>query len=597
VVGATDRAGPLPTAAGLAVAGAPVVAAALDGDVARGVVDVGDGNLAVIGAVPVAPIGQDGRPLALRQAGALALGRLLTAPAVVERVAGDTASDVAVVVGGDVVAATFPAEAHPDVAAIARSETAEVVEVAGTPRVVAVTPLGDPAQGQLVLALGASVVAAAGDTALRTTFLLAAIGLLVAGLLATVLARRIAGPVTQLTTAAEQVRAGRLDTRVAMARDDEVGRLAASFDGMTTALESRDRELRQALTTQAALRDRMETVTASMGEALLATDADGIVTTANPAAATLLGRTVEQLVGQPLAAVLHGRTDGGAELAGAALEGDDTQLRGELTGTGRLVEVAAAPLVRGEDGRVVVIRDITERVLADRVRTEVIANLSHELNTPLTPIKAFLEVVSARGGVQARLRPMLELAREGQARLERTVTALVDLAELEARKKHVTLEDVPVRDFVDAALARWRPDFADRRLTRRVRRDVPAVRTDPGVVGRILDELLDNARKFGTGAVRVLAERSADGGGGSEVVRITVRDDGPGIADDRLAEALDVFVQADGSSTRTVGGLGIGLPIATRLAALLGGRLELEPSPQGGLDATLVLPAGAEGTA
>ncbi len=581
---AADGVDALPPAAGNVIAGADVTVAALGGQLARGVVDVGDGSLLVVGAAPVAPRDETGEPQLGRQVGALVLGRDLTSAPVLERVAADTATDVAIVVGGRVAASTLPADAAD---AVASSDG--TVRIAGTDRVTAAAPLGDGAQ--LVLVLPPDTATDAARTATRSAFLLAVAGLVLAGSLAAVLARRTVEPVAQLTDAAERVAAGDLDTRVSVARDDEVGRLAAAFDGMTESLADRDRDLRSSLAVQASLRDRLEAVTASMGEALLATAQDGTVTTANPAAAALLGVTGEaDLVGRPLAAVLRGTAEGGHDLSTVlgTGDGDAVTVRGELTATGRVIEATASPLADAADvrgGRVYVIRDITERVLADRVRTEVIANLSHELNTPLTPIKAFLEVIASRDALDARFAPMLELAREGRVRLERTIAALVDLAELEGGRTSVTTEPLAVAEVVGELLGRWQGREPDRTITRRVGRGTPPVLGDRALVGRVLDALVDNAVKFAPGTVRVHADAV-----GPEV-RIRVRDDGPGVPASRREEVFELFVQADGSSTRAVGGLGIGLPTAARIAALLGGRLELHDAPGGGTDACLYLPA------
>ncbi|MEX1177615.1 MAG: ATP-binding protein [Nitriliruptor sp.] len=594
VVVAREGDASLAPAAGRLVAGAAPAAAALDGQLGRGVVDLGDGTLLVVGSVPVAP-SEDGVPQLGRQVGTLTLGRELTSVPVIERVAEDTASDAVIVVGDEVAASTLPAAGASALAADAADGT---VTVDGVERVVASAELGDPARGRLLLALPADRATDASETATRTAFLLAVIGLVLAGAVITVLSRRAAEPVSRLTVAAERVAAGDLGTRVDVGRVDEVGRLAAAFDGMTTSLEGRDRDLRASLAVQESLRDRLETVTASMGEALLATDAAGTLMTVNPAAAELLGAAhPEELLGRPLAEVLEGRAESGVDLVTALrTETDATPaIRGELARSGRVIEASSAPLTATDDGspaepggRVYVVRDITARVLADRVRTELIANLSHELNTPLTPIKAFLEVLANRGGVEERLTPMLELAREGRARLEATIAALVDLAELEGGRTQVHLEPVAPNRVVADLLGRWRERVPSRTLTRNVRRGTPPVVADEVLVARVLDALVDNALKFSDGPVRISAEPVGD------EVHLRVRDRGPGLPRARREEVFELFVQADGSSTRSVGGLGIGLPIAARVATLLGGRLELVDAPGGGTDAILVLPAVGE---
>lgn len=583
VVARTRRDGALGPAAGLAVAGTDAAASALDGQLDRGVADLGDGTLAVLGAVPVAPLDDAGQPVLLQQAGALVVGRIVTATAVVERIAADTASDVAIVVAGR---------------SVARAGTgADDGEVAfGDDRVVASAPLGDPPRGELVLALPAATAADATDAATRQTFALAALGLLLVGSVATVLGRRTAAPVVTLTAAAEQVAAGDLTVRTAprVTGDDEVARLARAFDDMTGSLEARDAQLRGALREQAALRSELEAIQRSMGESLLATDADGRITSANRAAREAFAAAAP-LEGRPLEDVLAGRAEGGAPLPLALGAADDPPIavRGELRRTGRIVEVSAAPL-RAEGraaGRVHVVRDITDRVLADRVRTELIANLSHELNTPLTPIKAFLEVLAAREVLDERFVPMLELAREGRQRLERTIGALVDLAELEAGRYRLQLQPVDVRDAVGALLDRWRDQAPGRSVTRRVGRDLPPALTDPALLDRALDEVVDNAVKFADGAVRVTAGHGTLDREGA--VWIRVRDDGPGIPAERTGELFELFVQADGSATREAGGLGIGLPIARRMVEACGGVLDLGAAPGGGTEVTITLPASA----
>lgn len=588
VVAATRRDGPLPPAAALAIAGTEAADQALAGGLARGVVDLGDGTLLTLGAAPVAPTADDGRPLLLRQAGALVLGRTLTAAPVVERIAADTAADVAIVVGDGAVTAS-EALVGLDPAGLADGR----LDGEDGSRLVATAPLGDPARGTLVLALPADLAADASATATRSTFLLAVVGLLAVGGVAAVLGRRIALPVADLTATAERVAAGELDVAVPRpAGDDEVARLADAFRDMTGSLASRDTDLRGALAEQAALRAELEAITASMGEALLATDADGRVVTANRAAAGLLEVPVDRLVGRPLAEVLVGRAEpGGGSLVDALASDGAVAVRGELA-AGRIVEASAAPLADGDrPGRVHVIRDVTDRALADRVRTEVIANLSHELNTPLTPIKAFLEVVAARRAVDPRFEPMLELAREGRARLERTIGALVDLAELEAGRRVVADDPVAVRPVVAALIERWRGREPHRRITRRLERDLPAVQGDEELLGRALDELVDNACKFSTGPVRITGRRVLRAG--VPTVELSVHDRGPGIAPEHAAEVLEPFVQLDGSATRDVGGLGIGLPLAQRMIASCGGVLELSPAPGGGTEARVRLPAVA----
>ena len=564
---------------------------ALAGDTARGLVTLGDGELVAVGTTPVATVDDDGALERDRTLGALVVGRFLTADAVVASVAADTGADATLLVDGRAVASTLPAAAGPEVAAI---RTSGETEIAGESRTVASAPLISPGgteRAALVLALPAGAAADVAETATRSTFLVATLGLLVAGGLAVAVSRRVTGPVRRLTDAAERVAGGDLSARVAVDhRGDEVGRLAGAFDEMTVALDARETDLKESARTQASLRERLEAVTASMGEALLAVDGQGRVTLANPAAGELLGLPPYPVEGLSVEQALRGTADAGSpllEAAGSAGSRRPASVRGLLP-DGRVVAVTAAPLLDedGGLGRVYVLRDVTSQVAADRLRTEIVANVSHELRTPLTPIVGYLELLRGRELPPEQVRDFADQGAQAAERLQKIIEKFIDLADLEAGNTPVEIEEVAVGTLVTGAIDRWTPHVDEGRLQRRVRRGLPPVAVDPRVAARVLDELIENAAKFSDGPVRLLADLD-----GQDTVRLTVRDGGAGIDADEIERVLADFEQADGSATRSVGGLGLGLSIVQRMLARLDAELELAPAPQGGTDATLVLRA------
>jgi PAS domain S-box-containing protein len=590
-LGADRTDGELSRADVATLAGDATVEAALAGDGARGLVTLGDGQLLAVGASPVAPTGEDGAPERDRLAGALLVGRTITSAPVVDRLAADTAADVAVLVSGRPVASTLPAGAQRD---LAGGQGATTDTLGGQTRTVASAPLATGAGSEdasLVLALPAGAVEDVARSATRSTFLVAAVGLLVAGALAYAVSRRITDPVRRLTVAAERIAGGDLSARVEVDRRDEVGRLAHAFDDMTGALASRETALRDAAATQASLRARLEAVTGAMGEALLAVDGDGRVTLSNPAARQLLGLADTSPAGRRVEEVLLGTAEGGLPLL-EALGGPDeaapASVRALLPHEQRIVAATAAPLTdeRERRGRVYVLRDVTAEVNAERLRTEIIANVSHELRTPLTPIVGYLELLRGREIPAPRVREFAEQGAEAAQRLQGIVEKFIDLADLEAGNTPVEIEVVDVEDVVGPVLDRWRPRLGDGRLGRRLQRDLPPVRTDARLVGRVLDELVENAAKFSDGPVRLLGARQDDGR-----VRLTVRDEGPGIDEDELERVLADFEQADGSATRRVGGLGLGLSIVQRMLRRLDGELDLARGPSGGTDVTVLLEA------
>jgi two-component system, OmpR family, sensor histidine kinase VicK len=594
VLGASLRGEPLPRADAAALAGDELTAAALDGSATRGLVQVGPAQLVAVGAAPVAPRDDEGQLELDRRAGALLVGRPVTSAPVLDGIAADTAADVAVVVDRRVLGSTLSRAADADLVAVDDGQ----VPVDGETRLVAGAPLSSPTGtpiGRLVLALPAGSIADAADTAVRSTFVVAVLGLVVAVGLAVLISRRMTEPVRELTAAAERIAEGDLDTRVPVDRDDEVGRLAAAFDDMAVALDAREGQLRRAATTEADLRGQLEAVTASMGDALLAVDRDGRVLLANPAAGALLAEEVGDLIGRPVGEVFTAAADGGRPLVEVldrlAATGPATA-RGRSADGERIVVATAAPLRTSDgpavDGRVYVVRDVTEQVRAERLKTEIIANVSHELRTPLTPIRGYLELLRHRELPRERVRDFADHAAQAAERLQRTVDSLIDLADLEAGRTEVEVRPTAVEDVVAPAIERWRDREPERRIVRRLARDLPPVAVDGMLLGRALDQLLDNALKFSSGPVRLTADR-VDGR-----VRLRIRDDGVGIPPERRASVLDDFEQADGSATRHVGGLGLGLSIVQRVLARLEAGFELDAGPDGGTEVGLLLPVAAE---
>ena len=522
-------------------------------------------------------------------AGVLMVARRLTTAEVVARVADDTGADAALVVGGRVAAGTgaLATGSGSALATEAARTGSRVVTIDGEDRFFAARALRDvsaTAIATLVLTEPGGVVADLEEVVVRTLYLAAVLGGLLAVGLVLVVTRRTTTPLRRLTGAAERVTAGDLEVDVGGGGRDEVGRLGQAFGDMTSALRAREADLQAAAREQRDLREQLESVTSAMGEALLAVDLDGRVVLANPAATTLLGDEVDALLGRPLTDVLHGRDELGLPLLDMLGRPDDptaTSVRGSLLREGRAdvaVAATAAPLSADDGdvvGRVLVLRDIDAEAQVDRMKTEFLSNISHELRTPLTPVRAYAQLLAQRPDLPSeQVGEFAGSIVQATQRLERIIGMLVDFAALQAGRVEVNLEPLDVDDAVEAARARWRDRAPDRTIRRRLARDLPPVLADADLLVRVLDELLDNALKFSTGDVTLVATLEDDGR-----VSLGVRDQGVGMDDDTLASLGEDFHQADGSATRAHGGLGLGLSIVARIVEELNGRLEATSDP------------------
>jgi signal transduction histidine kinase len=226
-----------------------------------------------------------------------------------------------------------------------------------------------------------------------------------------------------------------------------------------------------------------------------------------------------------------------------------------------------------------------ERVEARR--RDLIADVAHELRTPLAGIAGYMEGL-LDGVVPATPETYHRVARE-TARLRRLVDDLQELSRAEAGLVALHLRHVEVRELIDAAVGRFRPQFADKGVGMSVQigsGSLPVL-ADPDRIGQVLTNLLGNALQYtlAGGRVEVRAGR-VDG-----TVAIAVSDSGIGIASEHLPHVFERFYRADRSRARASGGSGIGLTIARHLVEAHGGSIQAESAGAGrGSTFTITLP-------
>jgi signal transduction histidine kinase len=285
------------------------------------------------------------------------------------------------------------------------------------------------------------------------------------------------------------------------------------------------------------------------------------------------------------------RDSGGAQLADPALRlRDEAATVHRPDGTTVPVRVALTAL-QGVPGVVLVLRDTTREREVERMKTEFLSNVSHELRTPLTPIRGYAEILVSKPGLDPdKVTAFATTIRDESLKMNRVVDLLVDVAALEAGRVSVSPRAVPVRQLLDVRLESWQSRAPQRKadFRRRAAAGLPSVHVDPAWVGKALDELLDNAVKYspvGT-PITLVAGWSPD----RTRVRISVKDAGPGIPEDAQGSLFTSFEQVDGSATRRVGGLGLGLSFVRRLAEDAGYPLSVSSRPGKGAEFSLDLP-------
>ncbi|HUR48342.1 MAG TPA: ATP-binding protein [Acidimicrobiales bacterium] len=465
--------------------------------------------------------------------------------------------------------------------------------------------------GARVLALVAStptsVVDATRSSLFETLFLVALGTALAAFICALLIGEQIGRGLRRLTVAAEGIQRGDLGARVEVTSPDEVGVLGSAFDSMAGSIETLAGELRQTAEEEAEVRTRLEAVVDGMGEALLAVDANGHITTFNGAAENLFGVPAAQAVGRPVDDLAAVTTEDGSDLSErlahpAAQTWHESAVVLRADGSQVPVALSAGGLPGQTNGNVAggvyVFRDMRREREAERTKSEFLSNISHELRTPLVPIKGYALMLQGPSGPlsgkrakigKADARIALQEIAESADKLDHLVGRLLEVAD--SGRADVHREPFDLEPMLRSVVNRWKArGDRDHPMTRRISRDLPRIVGDRRMLERSLDELIDNAIKYSPGGGRILVSATLCDNGAGPAIELAVDDRGIGIPEDRLEAIFDDFSQGDGSATRAFGGLGLGLGFVSRTVFLHHGELRCASEPGRGSRFSMVLP-------
>ncbi|HEX4109646.1 MAG TPA: ATP-binding protein [Solirubrobacteraceae bacterium] len=386
--------------------------------------------------------------------------------------------------------------------------------------------------------------------------------------LVAVLLARLRRPLDDLVGAGQRLAEGDLRARVHVGGPLELRVLGSSFNAMAD-------ELAAALERLDVQRRRLLQTIESLGDALLVVDAQGRILAANPRAGELVG---ELTVGSSLA-------DAAEPLPPLreALGSEVIIDRGGLT-----LAATAAPL-EAEDGSgagqtVWTIRDVTERARLERLKSEFVATASHELRSPLTSIKGFMELLAHGTALDERQREFVDIVMTSTDRLVDLVSDLLDVARIEAGQVDVHRRPIDVREVAREVLDLMSAQAREKhqQLELRAADDLPRAQADADRVRQILINLITNAHLYTPAGGHIAVELSAD----SATVGIEVSDDGPGMDPVQLAQIFDRFYRG----TQRERGTGLGLSIVKSLVDLHEGTIDVTSAPGEGTGFLVRLP-------
>jgi len=383
------------------------------------------------------------------------------------------------------------------------------------------------------------------------------------------LARGITRPISEMSRTAEDLRNGLYQSRVRSRPNNELGVLAGALDRLG---EELTRRIADVTSDEAQLRAML----AGMVEGVVGVDDDDRVVFSNRAARELLsidrdvepGTRIWELVRRPeLDALIQ------------EARGTDAAARRELVldhGGREIVLGAQAHSFRaaGTSGVVVVFDDITDLRRLERIRRDLVANVSHELKTPLTSIRGYVETL-LDGALADPLNNerFLRKVQDNVMRLNHLVTDLLSLARIEAQEGSLVLVEIDWRSIVTQAARRHEGAARLRGIDLRIEAPAGELRVlgDAESMTQVVDNLVDNAIKYtGEGGIVTLAL-------GKEGERgvLEVRDSGIGIPPEDLERIFERFYRVDKARSRALGGTGLGLSIVKHLAQAMNGHVSV----------------------
>lgn len=310
--------------------------------------------------------------------------------------------------------------------------------------------------------------------------------------------------------------------------------------------------------------------------------ADRRVTAANPPARTLLG---QHILGEDVrVAIRH-------PAAAERLMNTSDQNPGapiHLVGLGTRDQRWEMRVTAIADGRRIVhLIDRTGSYASERMRVDFVANASHELRTPLASLLGYVETLEDGAGEEPGLRKrFLKIMHDEARRMQRLIDDLISLSRIEAEKYRAPDNPVALDELIDEVCLELSgvPRAAD--VVTEVA-EVPPVRGDASQLSQLLHNVIGNAMKYGKEGTPILVSLLPEG---ESMIRLTVTDQGDGIAPEHLPRLTERFYRVDAGRSRTIGGTGLGLSIVKHIVERHRGRFDITSTVGKGSTVTVLLP-------
>lgn len=414
---------------------------------------------------------------------------------------------------------------------------------------------------------------------LRSFLLIGFLGFLIAYLFSS----RLVSPIQEMEHFTQKLRRGEDPGTLLINAADERGGLARNINYLVN-------ELRDKIRYAEDERAKLEAAFASMTDGVLILDEKGVIERTNSAFDSMFSRTSNETIGMTMLDAFRNlslqEAFGEFKKSGAVFS-TEVEIEGEIP---RIVEITFCA-VRGASGEkdktMVVFHDVTRMKQLEKTRSDFVANVTHEIKTPLAAILGGIETLQD-GALEDETAALtfLETIKRQAERLNRLVDDLLTLSDIELGELPLRFEPVSLESVLSCLwpLVEARASKRDIAMVRDVPNDLPALLADRDRLAQILVNVLDNAVKFTEpgGSVTLKA-----GFVNRDRISIQIKDTGIGIPMADLSRLGERFFRVDRARSRQSGGTGLGLSIVRHLMSLHGGEMTIASQPGKGTEVTL----------
>jgi two-component system phosphate regulon sensor histidine kinase PhoR len=405
-------------------------------------------------------------------------------------------------------------------------------------------------------------------------------------IVAFIFSMKVISPIQEIEAFTDKIRKGEVSGMLMIDSRDEIGQLSKNINDMVAELQEKIRVANEE-------KWKLRAAFASMAEGVMVLDSQDRIEGLNKGMAEMIGREYADIVGKtPIEAfrnialqdALNRFRQAGEIVLEEITLGDENPMILD-------VNISAVKSLPGQDPKtMIVFHNVTRLKKLEQVRADFVANVTHEIKTPLTAIIGFVETLQ-QGAIddRAKAQKFLLTIHENAQRLNRLVDDLLTLSSIELGETKLHLEGLALDDVFETALTLISPRAALKnvRIQREVQPGLPRVRADRDRLVQILVNVLDNAVKFTPegGSVSITASPEVQ-----ESVVIKITDTGIGISKSELPRLGERFYRIDKTRSREMGGTGLGLSIVKHLMKAHEGSMEIESTLGKGTTVSLHFP-------